>query len=147
LEAGLNMSLSVQLHNALIVSIFDMSLKKVTPKPAADAPRKPPRKRRRLLPYQGPDELDAVSLRSDRLKKWTVGLGKHERERVRALETGIGPPLEWPQPTKDEIAREQGVVLLRERGGVWSRPLRHTFRASKLCQNRRAAVSQCTLVL
>jgi hypothetical protein len=113
--------LSVQLHNALIVSIFDTSRKKVLAKPVVDAPKKPPRKRRRLLPYQGPDEADAASLTSERLKKWTVGLGKRERERVQALEAGFGPPLEWPQPKQDEIARERGVVRLSERGGTWLR--------------------------
>jgi hypothetical protein len=60
-----------------------------------------------------PDE----TLRSAKLKRWTVSVGKRERERIRMLQN-LPPPVEPPRPRKDtdEIARERGVVLLPERG-------------------------------
>ncbi|KAI0352365.1 hypothetical protein OH77DRAFT_1409403 [Trametes cingulata] len=106
----------VQLHNTLIVSLFDTSAHLAPPTPPPDVPKPPPRKRRRTLPYQGPDASDDGTLRSTRLKKWTVGLGRRERERIRALEAvALTEPL-VPKPYTDEIAAERGVVLLRERG-------------------------------
>jgi hypothetical protein len=107
----------VQLHNTLVISCFDTSYDIQLPSTSSDAPKKPARKKRRMLPYQGPDEVDAVSLRSERLKKWVVGVGKRERERVRALSAGLRPPDAFPVPPHDELRRERGVVLLRERGG------------------------------
>ncbi|RPD64413.1 hypothetical protein L226DRAFT_533693 [Lentinus tigrinus ALCF2SS1-7] len=105
------------LHNALIVSLFDMSahLAPVTA-PLLDVPKPPPRKRRRTLPYQGQDDLEMTTLRSERLKKWTVGLGRHERDRIRALEAVASNEPPQPRPYTDEIAAERGVQLLLERG-------------------------------
>lgn len=61
------------------------------------------------------------SLRSNRLKRWTVSLGRRERDRVRNLPSQSSA-LERPRPRKDtdEIARDRGVVLLPERGGEFS---------------------------
>ncbi|KAJ3567351.1 hypothetical protein NP233_g6420 [Leucocoprinus birnbaumii] len=110
----------VQLHNALIISLFDATavLKRPQTPPPPPAPKAPPRKRRRvLLPYQGtgtPDE--SRTFKSTRVKRWALGVGRKERDRVRNM--NIGSPLEAMRPKKesDEIARERGVVLLPERG-------------------------------
>ncbi|KAI0295952.1 transcriptional regulator of RNA polII, SAGA, subunit-domain-containing protein [Russula brevipes] len=83
----------VQLHNALVISIFDPSTHLVaalTPPP--DVPKGPPRKRRRLLPYQGPDPDEPLTLRSSRLKRWAVGIGRRERDRIRNLK-----PVAYPR--------------------------------------------------
>lgn len=72
---------------------------------------------RRTLPYQGPDNYDPATLRSERLKRWTVGMGKRERDRVRALQTYASTVETQPQEWKDEIVAERGVLLLPERGG------------------------------
>ncbi|KAH9846033.1 transcriptional regulator of RNA polII, SAGA, subunit-domain-containing protein [Lenzites betulinus] len=106
----------VQLHNTLIVSLFDTSAHLAPPTPPPDVPKPPPRKRRRTLPYQGPDAIDDGTLRSARLKKWTLGLGKRERERIRALETVARNEPVVPKGYTDEIAAERGVVLIQERG-------------------------------
>ncbi|KIM61318.1 hypothetical protein SCLCIDRAFT_122326 [Scleroderma citrinum Foug A] len=103
----------VQLHNSLIISLFDFTVHRRPPTPPPDVPKHPPRKRKRTLPYQGPDDTDGT-LRSTRLKRWTVSLGQRERERIRNLQsTGV----EHPRPRKytDEISADRGVVLLTER--------------------------------
>ncbi|KIK09069.1 hypothetical protein K443DRAFT_672106 [Laccaria amethystina LaAM-08-1] len=111
----------LQIHNALIISLFDATatLKRPPTPPAPAAPKPPPRKRRRtLLPYQGPHTPeDARSLRSMRLKRWTLAMGKRERERLQSLQNLV-PLTDLPQPRKelDEIACERGVELLPERG-------------------------------
>ncbi|KAI6149792.1 transcriptional regulator of RNA polII, SAGA, subunit-domain-containing protein [Pisolithus tinctorius] len=104
----------VQLHNSLIISLFDFTVHRRPPTPPPDVPKQPPRKRRRTLPYQGPDDTDG-SLRSMRLKRWTVSLGRRERERIRGLQVN---GVEHPRPQKhtDEIAADRGVTLLPERG-------------------------------
>ncbi len=109
----------MQLHNALIVSIFDPSTHLVTAlTPPPDVPKRPPRKRRRLLPYQGPDPEEPMTLRSSRLKRWAVGIGRRERERIRNLKPVALTPKRQPRPEVDEIANERGMTLLSERGGV-----------------------------
>ncbi|OJT06384.1 hypothetical protein TRAPUB_2758 [Trametes pubescens] len=106
----------VQLHNTLIVSLFDTSAHLAPPTPPPDVLKPPSRKRRRTLPYQGPDAMDEGTLRSARLKKWTVGLGRRERDRIRALETvALNEPV-VPKDYTDEIAAERGVTLMQERG-------------------------------
>ncbi|KAF5351506.1 hypothetical protein D9758_007174 [Tetrapyrgos nigripes] len=108
----------IQLHNALIISLFDARSHKRPLTPPPDLPKPLPRKRRRTLPYQGPDTSDEdLTLRSSRLKRWTVSLGKHERDRIRSVQE-VPPPIDPPRPRvdADEIARERGVLLLRERG-------------------------------
>ncbi|CCM02442.1 uncharacterized protein FIBRA_04541 [Fibroporia radiculosa] len=105
----------VQLHNSLIVSLFDTSAHLAPPTPPPDVPKPPPRKRRRTLPYQGSDSTDTITLRSNRLKKWTVSLGRRERDRVRHLESCAGP-LDAPSQYRDEIAAERGMQVLSERG-------------------------------
>lgn len=95
----------LQVHNALIISLFDATAayKRTAaaaaaasqPNEAADTPppvatfKPPPRKRRRtLLPYQGPGlPDDARTIRSKRLKRWILAMGKKERERLKALPT------------------------------------------------------------
>ena len=114
-----NHSIVVQLHNSLIVSIFDPSTHLVaalTPPP--DVPKGPPRKRRRLLPYQGPDPDEPITLRSSRLKRWAVGIGRRERDRIRNLKPVALSTKRPPRPEVDEIANERGVRLLSERGGA-----------------------------
>ena len=109
----------MQLHNSLIVSIFDPSTHLVaalTPPP--DVPKGPPRKRRRLLPYQGPDPDEPFTLRSSRLKRWAIGLGRRERDRIRNLKPVALSTKRSPRPEVDEIANERGVRLLTERGGA-----------------------------
>lgn len=106
----------IQLHNSLIVSLFDTSAHLAPPTPPPDVPKPPARKRRRTLPYQGADTFDPTSLRSSRLKRWTVGLGRRERERVRHLEAAAVALDQRPQIHKDEIAAERGVQLVPERG-------------------------------
>jgi len=106
---------AIQLHNSLIVSLLDPSAHLAPPTPPPDAPALPPRKRRRTLPYQG-EEDDITTLRSARLKRWTVGLGKRERERLRGLEATALSTERRPRRERDEIAAERGVVLLEERG-------------------------------
>jgi hypothetical protein len=56
-----------------------------------------------------------------RLKRWTLAMGKRERERLQSLQNLV-PLTDLPQPRKelDEIACERGVELLPERGGMWS---------------------------
>jgi len=113
----------IQLHNALIISLFDATavLKRPLTPPAAVAPKPPPRKRRRpLLPYQGPQTPeDSRTLRSTRMKRWTLLMGKRERDRIVAIQNlspVVDPPR--PRPELDEIDRERGVVLLSERGDL-----------------------------
>ncbi|KAF9221355.1 hypothetical protein BS17DRAFT_711643 [Gyrodon lividus] len=105
----------VQLHNSLIISLFDFTVHRRPPTPPPDIPKQPPRKRRRLLPYQGPDDTDGT-LRSNRLKRWTVSLGRRERERIRNLQSQSSMECQRPRKDTDEIARDRGVVLLQERG-------------------------------
>jgi hypothetical protein len=110
----------VQLHNALIISLFDATaVHKRPPTPPTPAITKPPpRKRRRiLLPYQGPASSDdTLTFRSARLKRWTLATGKRERDRIHCFES-VGSPRQ--RVVKDEISSERGVILLPERGG-WS---------------------------
>lgn len=113
----------IQLHNALIISLFDATavLKRPLTPPEPTVPKVPPRKRRRvLLPYQGPQTPDeARTLRSARIKRWSLLMGKRERDRIAAIQN-IQPPVEppRPRPETDEIERERGVVLLSERGDL-----------------------------
>jgi len=104
----------VQLHNALIISLFDATTHKRPPSPTAvPRPKPPPRKRRRVLPYQGPaEDLDALSLRSARLKRWALSIGKRERERLKSFQA---TPLDTRPLLSDEISAERGVTLLNER--------------------------------
>ncbi|KAI0272478.1 transcriptional regulator of RNA polII, SAGA, subunit-domain-containing protein [Gloeopeniophorella convolvens] len=116
----------VQLHNALIISIFDPSTHLVALTPPPDLPKGPPRKRRRLLPYQGPDPDEPISLRSSRLKRWAVGINRRERDRIRNIKPVALSTKRKPRPDVDEIANERGVQLLPERGELpGSRPAIH----------------------
>jgi hypothetical protein len=109
---------AVQLHNSLVISLFDITSHLKPQPPAPPPPPKPaPRKRRRTLPYQSLDGSDQNTLRSARLKKWTLSIGRRERERVKAYEDGV-PSV--PRPLRgfqDEIAQERGVMLISERNG------------------------------
>jgi hypothetical protein len=86
---------ATQLHNALIISLFDTSHRRL------------PRKCRRTLPYQGPITPDEA-LRSAKLKRWTVSVGKRGHEHIRMLQN-VPPLMELPRPRKDtdEVARER----------------------------------------
>ncbi|KAJ3755189.1 transcriptional regulator of RNA polII, SAGA, subunit-domain-containing protein [Lentinula raphanica] len=105
----------IQLHNALIISLFDARSHKRPITPPPDQPKPPPRKRRRTLPYQGPDTPDdELGSRSSRLKRWALSLGKVERERIRSLPSA--PPLHEPsKEVTDEIQRERPLYLPKER--------------------------------
>ncbi|KXN86636.1 hypothetical protein AN958_09940 [Leucoagaricus sp. SymC.cos] len=111
----------VQLHNALIISLFDATavLKRPQTPPPLPAPKAPPRKRRRiLLPYQGLGMSDdSRTFKSTRIKRWALAMGRKERDRIRNLNTSL-PQQDalWPKKESDEIARERGVILLPERG-------------------------------
>lgn len=55
-------------------------------------------------------------MRSRRLKRWALAVGKRERERIQNLHL---VPLQMDPPRRrdtDEIARERGVIVLSERG-------------------------------
>ncbi|KAH8826597.1 transcriptional regulator of RNA polII, SAGA, subunit-domain-containing protein [Flagelloscypha sp. PMI_526] len=109
----------IQLHNTLIVSFFDPRSHKRPLTPPRDLTKPlPPRKRRRILPYQGPDTPDSeLTLHSTRLKRWALSLGKSERARVKALQQAVASG-ELP-PTmvqSEEISAERGIALIQERG-------------------------------
>ncbi|KJA25245.1 hypothetical protein HYPSUDRAFT_37728 [Hypholoma sublateritium FD-334 SS-4] len=111
----------LQLHNALIISLFDATatLKRPPTPPPPTLPKPPPTKRRRtLLPYQGPEvPEDSRSIRSGRIKRWALSMGKRERDRLKMLQDAPAP-LDPPRPRKemDEIVNERGIELLPERG-------------------------------
>ena len=110
---------TVQLHNSFIVSLLDPSAHLAPPTPPPDAPKPSPRKRRRTLPYQGDDEdAESGTLRSTRLKRWTIGMGKRERDRLRSLDAVALSSERRPRKDLDEVAADRGVVLLPERGGA-----------------------------
>ena len=100
------------------MSLLDPSAHLAPPTPPPDAPKPPPRKRRRTLPYQGDDDDDSGTLRSSRLKRWALGVGKRERDRLRSLDSMALSTERRPRKGIDEIASERGVVLLSERGGM-----------------------------
>ena len=56
---------------------------------------------------------------STRLKMWTVGAGKKERERVKALEAASRAGVPVNRRMLDEIAQERGVRLLPEGKGKY----------------------------
>ena len=123
----LNPHITVQLHNALIISLFDATatLKRPPTPPLVTLPKPPPTKRRRLLlPYQGPDTSDiSRSIRSARIKRWTLSMGRRERERLKSLHVQPSAPSATehlrPKKNTDEISSERGVELLNERGGMY----------------------------
>lgn len=108
----------------MIISLFDATatLKRPPSPPPPSLPRPPPTKRRRtLLPYQGPNFFDEDrSIRSTRLKRWALTMGRKERERLKTLQN-LPPVMDPPRPRRDmdEIACERGVELLAERGGLF----------------------------
>lgn len=117
----------MQLHNSLIISVLASSSHRrpPTPPPSDSGKGKHSRKRRRTLPYQGDDDDDMDSLRSSRLKRWAVGMGRKERERVQSLatvndgtESTDGSERRRPRKELDEIARERGVMLVPEGRGI-----------------------------
>jgi hypothetical protein len=63
-----------------------------------------------LLPYQGPDvSEDDRSLRSMRLKKWVLAMGKKERDRLKTLpNTAVNPSLQSgaQQPSTTPVTAE-----------------------------------------
>lgn len=116
----------LQLHNSLVVSLFDFSAHHVRQKekikaisPAVEEEAGKPvvlKKRRRALPYQGDasdaDDEDDGLLRTKRLKRWVVSLGKRERDRIKAL---LRAPPNKSRP-EAEINRERSVLSIPERG-------------------------------
>jgi len=56
-----------------------------------------------------------------RIKRWTLSIGRKERDRVRNLKSAVSQQdAARPRKERDEIARERGVICLSERGGVSS---------------------------
>lgn len=108
----------VQLHNSLIISVLGSSLHHAPPTPPPDAPGKPLRKKRRVVG----GEVDEAT-QSSRLKQWAVGVGKRERERIKALETISKTKQVGPRPELDEIASERGVQLVPEGRGQKQKPI------------------------
>ena len=109
---------TVQFHNSLVISLFNIT-SHTKPQPSAPLPppKPTPRKRRRTLSYQPLDGSDQNTLRSARLKKWTLSIGRRERERVKTYEDGTSS---IPRPLRgfqDEISQEQGVMLVPEKTG------------------------------
>ncbi|PBK60458.1 hypothetical protein ARMSODRAFT_1090311 [Armillaria solidipes] len=96
LKAVLDAPNLIQLHNALIIS----PLRCTQLQAASDA-------------SAGPAQAPTTEEEED-VTRWTVSVGKHERDRIAALESV--PPTTGPRLDTDEIARERGVVLLPERG-------------------------------
>ncbi|RDB20808.1 hypothetical protein Hypma_011997 [Hypsizygus marmoreus] len=99
----------VQLHNALIISLFDSTTHRQAPltiPTPTQVHKQVPQKRKRTDDYNH-------SLRSTRLKRYALGVGKRERERIRGLDSVEPPSARLPT---DEISSERGVVLLSERG-------------------------------
>lgn len=130
--------LQVQLHNALIISLFDARSHKrpLSPPPGSDPHHlssnisninnNPPlRKRRKVgqtsLPYQGPDvPPEELGSKSVRMKRWVVSLGRGERDRVKALsQSSLNPPTTEPSGLglriTEEIQRERPLLLHKER--------------------------------
>ncbi|PPQ63292.1 hypothetical protein CVT24_006737 [Panaeolus cyanescens] len=132
----LNTPTLLQLHNALIISLFDATatLKRPPTPPPPALPKPPPTKRRRtLLPYQGPSESDeSRAIRSNRIKRWGLSMGRRERERIKALQN-VSPPAEVrPRKEIDEIACERGVIYQPEQGGhPGTRPLVHLHSSTR----------------
>ncbi|PPQ88711.1 hypothetical protein CVT25_009475 [Psilocybe cyanescens] len=102
----------------LLTSANLSTLKRPPTPPPPTLPKPPPTKRRRtLLPYQGPNVPDeARTIRSSRIRKWALSVGKRERERIKTLQNAP-PSIDPPRPRRelDEIASERGVELLPER--------------------------------
>ena len=122
---------TVQLHNSFLISIISSSTRHAppTPPPEASGSNKPPRKRRRTLPYQGPSngsddfvDGDDGSLRSERLKKWTIGVGRRERDRIKNIEAVAPPEKKKRRVDVNEIAQERGIPLVKDLGApqiIW----------------------------
>ncbi|KIM56607.1 hypothetical protein SCLCIDRAFT_235158 [Scleroderma citrinum Foug A] len=86
----------------LIISLLDFTVYQRPPIPPPDVPKHLPCKRKRTLPYQGPDDTDGT-LQSSRLKH-----SRPARTRAHpkpAVERGRAPPF------IDEISADRGVVL------------------------------------
>lgn len=145
----------VQLHNALIISLFDATavLKRPQSPPSLPVPKAPLRKRRRvLLPYQGTTD-ETRTFNSMRIKRWALSIGHKERDRVRNINSAVSQQdAARPRKERDEIARERGVVCLSERGGVspvlnQSTPAKSTIDppGSKLAVNLHSATRAPTI--
>jgi hypothetical protein len=100
----------LQLHNALVISLFDASSHQRPRSPPPGSPTRHQRKRLRIWPYQGPGENEGP--RSSRLKRWVVGVGRKERDRTRSLQNA---PSVSARLDRGEIARERAIVVLPER--------------------------------
>ncbi|KIJ55245.1 hypothetical protein M422DRAFT_41256 [Sphaerobolus stellatus SS14] len=89
------------LHNSLIIALLSSATLNNPPPPPPDI-AKTPRKR------------GSASERARRLKHWAVGMGKRERERVKALEVIATNAPSRPRRDKDEISLGRAVKLLHE---------------------------------
>jgi hypothetical protein len=77
------------------------------------------------LPYQGPDPDDDGLLRSKRLKRWAVGLGKAERDKIKSVNQAAKDVKDTvdasskPVKGRDEVMGERGVKMINEGKGIF----------------------------
>jgi hypothetical protein len=121
----------VELHNALILALLESGSTTVSSTGGLDGGSRLIRKRKRLLPYQGPGEPveGEGSLRTKRLKRWAVEIKNSDRESLKQLRTVTYSKGEKDQngrkargrdrPLKgrDQGLNERGVRLVREGRG------------------------------
>ena len=127
----INKKSPVELHNALILALLESGSNTVAPATGLDGSSRLIRKRKRLLPYQGPGEPveGEGSLRTKRLKRWAVEIRNSDRESIKQLRIVSLPKGEKDQnarkargrdrPLKgrDQGINERGVRLVREGRG------------------------------
>jgi hypothetical protein len=104
-----------------------------TPSASADGGSRLLRKRKRLLPYQGPDAPveGEGSLRTKRLKRWAVEIRNSEREGIKQLRVVPLPKSDKegkkqrnrnrPLKGRDQGINERGVRLVREGRGRYTK--------------------------
>jgi hypothetical protein len=119
------------LHNALILAILESGSSAAPSTSNLEGGSKLIRKRKRLLPYQGPDapEEGEGSLRSKRFKRWAVEMKSSERESIKQLRSTTVPKVgkddgskkekkrDRPLKGRDQSLNERGVILVREGKG------------------------------
>jgi len=118
----------VELHNTLILALLESGSSSSAQTTGLDGSSRLIRKRKRLLPYQGPGEPveGEGSLRSKRLKRWAVEIKNSDREAIKQLRVVSPSKSEKNQGSRKERGRdrplrgrdqglnERGVRLVRE---------------------------------
>lgn len=93
----------VLLHNTLVLSILHKASQPPVAESASAPVQNPPRKKRKLLPHQDPPTA---------LSRWVLGMGKAERNRIRAASGRR--PTQIIRSYSDELALERPVKTLSE---------------------------------